>query len=61
MKVEGTQYEVMLSSSGYHVMRRTQRVTVAGGAPVVVSVAGPYETRVEAVDEAKRIAAMRGL
>lgn len=53
MKVEGTPYDVMLTSNGYHVMRNTRRPAVTGGAPIMLSVAGPFITREEAVSFAE--------
>lgn len=54
-KVEGTVYEVMLTSNGYHVFERTQRSVVAGGAPVLLSVGETYATRAQAEAAAIRL------
>jgi hypothetical protein len=56
MKVPNTPYEVMINKEGtYTVFKRTQRYVIQGGAPVVLEVAGPFQTRKLAEDAARRI------
>lgn len=58
-RVDGTPYEVQLGDSGWTVMLRTARAAIAGGAPIVLEVAGPYPTLELARDAAIALAVTR--